>query len=110
PALTEALTMAGAAPPIAPGTRALLAANARFTVTGHVNGSYSLAAINRDVALAIEAERPGSVRWCRMSAAMSSTERPPGTYASAAACSGVSESRCARASARTCAASAMACV
>jgi FkbM family methyltransferase len=62
PRLVEALAVAGAAPPLAPGTRQLLAANARFTIAGHVNGTYSLAAINRDLALALEAERPGTVR------------------------------------------------
>ncbi|MGH7042011.1 MAG: FkbM family methyltransferase, partial [Acetobacteraceae bacterium] len=62
PALLSALSLAGAAPPTPADTAKLLAANARFTITGHVNKSDCLAAINRDLALAIEAERPGSVR------------------------------------------------
>jgi FkbM family methyltransferase len=60
--LQEALAAAGAAPPETPGLRVRLAENMRFTVAGHVNGSYSLASINRTLALAIEAERPGAVR------------------------------------------------
>lgn len=62
PRLIEALVAAGAAPPPAPGTRERLAENIRFSIAGHMNGSYSLAAINRDLAFAVEAERPGSVR------------------------------------------------
>jgi len=34
----------------------------RFTVTGHVNGTYSLANVNRELALALEAASAGSVR------------------------------------------------
>ena len=62
PTLTSALAAAGAAPPANPATAAALAAAARFTVTGHVNGSYSLAEINRALARALEAARPGAVR------------------------------------------------
>jgi len=62
PSLLHALALAGAAPPEHADTATLLAANMRFTVAGHVNGNYSLAAINRTVALALEAERPGQVR------------------------------------------------
>lgn len=62
PALVEALVRAGAAPPADPAARAKLAAGLRFAVTGHVNGSYSLAAINRRMAEVIEQERPGRVR------------------------------------------------
>ncbi|MBV9783074.1 MAG: FkbM family methyltransferase, partial [Acidisphaera sp.] len=63
PALVQALTMAGTAPPVADApTRQMLAANMRFTVMGHLNKNYSLAAINRRLALALEAERPGRVR------------------------------------------------
>ena len=42
--------------------RRSMAAHLRFAVFGHTEGSYSLAAINRTVAAAIEAERPGRVR------------------------------------------------
>ena len=35
----------------------------RFAIAGHVNGSYSLAAVNRLVALHLEAEHPGRVRF-----------------------------------------------
>jgi FkbM family methyltransferase len=62
PLLWQALAQAGAARPDDPAARAMLDANMRFTVTGHVNKSYSLAAINRTLALAIEDIRPGSVR------------------------------------------------
>ena len=61
PILLYALARAGAAPPADPNTQRLLAANLRFTITGHVNGSYSLAAINRTLALALEQVRPGDV-------------------------------------------------
>ena len=62
PALVDALVRAGAARPRDPAMAQALAAHARFTLAGHVNGSYSLAAINRSLALALEAERPGCVR------------------------------------------------
>ncbi len=62
PALVDAVVEAGAARPVDGATRAALAANARFTVAGHVNGTYSLAEINRSLALALEAARPGTVR------------------------------------------------
>ena len=62
PILVDALVKAGAARPHNPSLRAALAANARFTVAGHVNGTYSLAEINRQLAQTLEAERPGSVR------------------------------------------------
>ena len=65
--LQQALFRAGAALP--PGeapdeaTEAtLLAANLRISIAGHVNGTYSLAAINRDLALELESVRPGRVR------------------------------------------------
>ncbi|MGI4745395.1 MAG: FkbM family methyltransferase, partial [Janthinobacterium lividum] len=60
--LQQALLRAGAALPPNRMTASLLAANLRFSITGHVNGSYSLAAINRDLALELEAVRPGRVR------------------------------------------------
>jgi FkbM family methyltransferase len=62
PVLLNALARAGAAAPADADTHPLLAANLRYTVTGHVNGSYSLAAINRTLALALEQARPGDVR------------------------------------------------
>jgi FkbM family methyltransferase len=62
PALIQALAAAGASPPITRETREILASCMRFTITGHVKGSYSLAAINRTLALALEAERPGDAR------------------------------------------------
>ncbi|NPD66248.1 FkbM family methyltransferase [Lichenicola cladoniae] len=60
--LQQALLRAGAALPLNRTTASMLGANLRFSVTGHVNGSYSLAAINRDLALDLEAARPGRVR------------------------------------------------
>ena len=62
PALLDALAQAGVARPAGQAVRDALAANMRFTIAGHVNGSYSLAEINRSVALAIAAARPGAVR------------------------------------------------
>ncbi|MCB8883169.1 FkbM family methyltransferase [Acidisoma cellulosilytica] len=62
PALLQALAAAGAAPPAVPEARTLLLANANFVVTGHVNGSYSLASINRGLALTLEEAKGGSVR------------------------------------------------
>ena len=60
--LLQALARAGAASPVDPDMHRLLAANMRFTVTGHVTGSYSLAVINRTLASALEHARPGGVR------------------------------------------------
>ncbi len=60
--LGQALLRAGAALPDEPELAARLDANLRFSVAGHVNGSYSLAAINRDLALTLDAARPGRVR------------------------------------------------
>lgn len=62
PALQEALALAGAVPPPRDASREALRANMHFTMTGHVAGSYSLAAVNRALALGIEAERPGRLR------------------------------------------------
>ena len=62
PKLSHALALAGAAPPADPASRLALAANMRFTVTGHVNGSYSLAVVNRTLARALEAAWPGRTR------------------------------------------------
>ncbi|MBW4025416.1 MAG: FkbM family methyltransferase [Proteobacteria bacterium] len=58
----QALTRAGAASPIASERRSLLAEMMRFTITGHISGSYSLASVNRRIALELEASHPGSVR------------------------------------------------
>ncbi|WP_428376063.1 FkbM family methyltransferase [Lichenicoccus sp.] len=60
--LAQALLRAGAALPVEPATAPLLEANLRLSIAGHVNGSYSLAAINRDLALALETALPGRVR------------------------------------------------
>lgn len=60
PALGRALARAGAAPPALPHTRDTLDRTMRFTVTGHTAGSYSLAAVNRTLALALDAARPGT--------------------------------------------------
>ena len=62
PALLYALTAAGAAPPGDAAAPSLLSSSMQFTVTGHVNGSYSLAAINRTLARALDSARPGCVR------------------------------------------------
>jgi FkbM family methyltransferase len=68
PTLLGALARAGAAAPAdratQRATRAALDANLRVAIAGHVNKSYSLAVINRTLALAFEAERPGRVRLC----------------------------------------------
>jgi glycosyltransferase involved in cell wall biosynthesis/Tfp pilus assembly protein PilF len=40
----------------------ILEADLRFSVVGHINGSYSLAAMNRRLALALEARAPGTVQ------------------------------------------------
>jgi FkbM family methyltransferase len=58
--LLQALLRAGAALP--PGPREALDANLHFAVAGHVNKTYSLAAVNRSLALELEAARPGRVR------------------------------------------------
>ncbi len=62
PALEQALAQAGARRPVAPDTQSLIAARQHFTVTGHINGSYSLAVVNRQLALALEALQPGQTR------------------------------------------------
>ncbi len=60
--MTLALARAGAPPPLDAAAAGLYASNLRFTVSGHVRGSYSLAAINRSVARALEEAHPGHVR------------------------------------------------
>ena len=62
PVLAQALALAGAAPPVAPATRAAMAASLHVTVAGHVNKTYSLAVVNRVLASALEARLPGRVR------------------------------------------------
>ncbi len=62
PALMETLAFAGAlAPRYRPGTDALRA-HLQVTVVGHVTKTYSLAAINRGLARALDRQRPGTVR------------------------------------------------
>ncbi len=62
PKLTLALARAGAPPPPDIQDATLLADNLRFTVAGHVRGSYSLASINRSLVRALDDARPGRVR------------------------------------------------
>jgi glycosyltransferase involved in cell wall biosynthesis len=62
PPLLAALAAAGTRPPVDERTRGLVASHLRFAVTGHINKTYSLAAINRTLALALEEARPGTVR------------------------------------------------
>ncbi len=60
--LLQAISAAGAVPPSATDVRDAMAAAMQVSVTGHINGSYSLAAVNRTLALTLEAARPGLVR------------------------------------------------
>lgn len=62
PTLVAALELAGVQPLQRPATRQALADNMQVTVAGHVNGTYSLAEVNRALAAAIETSRPGRVR------------------------------------------------
>ena len=62
PALLETLAYAGAPPPRYGPGRDALQTNMQVTVTGHVTKTYSLAAINRGVARALDTQRPGTVR------------------------------------------------
>ena len=62
PRLIEALIRAGAALPPDPAAHTTLVADMSFAIAGHVNGSYSLAAVNRTLATLIEEVRPGRVR------------------------------------------------
>lgn len=62
PVLLEALALAGAVAPADPALRNTLNDRMNFTIVGHVNGSYSLAAVNRSLVRAVEAVRPGRVR------------------------------------------------
>ncbi len=62
PALTAALARAGVRAPQDPGAQDALSANMHVTIAGHMNGTYSLAEVNRALAAALEAGRPGAVR------------------------------------------------
>lgn len=62
PTLLRALAAARAGAPRQEATRATYARNLHFTIVGHINGSYSLAAINRSLALALEESHPNAVR------------------------------------------------
>ena len=63
PAMQNALARAGAEQPLNPDAAHQLQRNMRFSVVGHGVGSYSLAAVNCGFALALDAERPGRVRF-----------------------------------------------
>jgi glycosyltransferase involved in cell wall biosynthesis len=63
PQLLAALGLAGATPPETDDSRRALRTNMCFTITGHVAGTYSLATINRAMALALEFHAPGRVRF-----------------------------------------------
>ena len=60
--LLQALLRAGADLPTSAASREALEANIHFAVTGHVNGTYSLAEVNRTLALELAADRPDRVR------------------------------------------------
>ncbi|MCW8306056.1 FkbM family methyltransferase [Acidiphilium sp. PA] len=62
PDLLAALLRAGAMPPRSTTAAAPLTANLAITIAGHVNGTYSLAAVNRTLALALDEALPGRVR------------------------------------------------
>ncbi len=62
PALVQALLLAGAEPPMDTKIRRELSPHLNFTITGHFNGTYSLAAVNRSLALALAREHPAHVR------------------------------------------------
>ena len=62
PALVETLAFAGAPPPRYGPGRDALATNMQVTVVGHVAKTYSLAAVNRGLARALDTQRPGTVR------------------------------------------------
>lgn len=62
PTLAGALEMAGARGTQRPTTTRALVDSMQFTIAGHVNGSYSLAEVNRSLAVALEKSRPGAVR------------------------------------------------
>ena len=62
PALMETLAFAGAPPPRYEPGRDALQANMHVAIVGHVAKTYSLAAVNRGLAKALYAQRPGTVR------------------------------------------------
>jgi glycosyltransferase involved in cell wall biosynthesis len=62
PKLVNALLTAGAAVPHDEAAQQELARNLWIVVTGHINGTYSLAVVNRSLALALEQYRPGTTR------------------------------------------------
>jgi FkbM family methyltransferase len=62
PKLVQAIVAAGAAPLRDEAEGALLAANLWITVAGHTFGTYSLAIVNRTMALAFEGRNPGKTR------------------------------------------------
>ena len=62
PSLTLALALAGAAPPADAANRGLMDRHMLITVAGHASGSYSLSAVNRTLAMALDDARPGQVR------------------------------------------------
>jgi glycosyltransferase involved in cell wall biosynthesis len=62
PALLRALAAAGATLPLDPDTRQGIVRNLHTTFVGHVQGAYSLAAVNRSMATTMELHRPGRQR------------------------------------------------
>jgi FkbM family methyltransferase len=62
PVLIRALANAGAAPTVDRRMAKDIDKNMVFTITGHVNKTYSLAAVNRQIASEIESHRPGQIR------------------------------------------------
>ena len=62
PALLATLAEAGAAPPASPTRSATIRDELHITIAGHVNGSYSLAGVNRAVTLALAAVAPDRTR------------------------------------------------
>ncbi|TAJ90980.1 glycosyltransferase [Reyranella sp.] len=61
-ALAEALAFKGDAGDDIEVTRNLVTRDFRFVIAGHIKGSYSLAAVNRQLALSIDKALPGAVR------------------------------------------------
>ncbi len=86
PVLGQALTQAGAAPPPSRVTRLLVEAGQHFVVTGHVNGSYSLAVVNRLMALSLEQRQPGTVRLLPVEGQPALLDDVPMTQRRALAC------------------------
>lgn len=61
-ALAEALAFEANSSDEAKAIRKLARQDLRFVVAGHIQGSYSLAAVNRQLAFALEKELPGAIR------------------------------------------------